>query len=260
MEECTLNKEDVVMIKIGSNVLASQTEGVKVYVMQSLATQTVWLPQQGKSPIVISSGAVSCGGSSSSDLLEEQKVAAMVGQIILMNKWQEVFSQHGVRSGQILCSHDDLRQDELIRTLRSAIAKGIIPIINENDPVATEELVAMREHGDNDRLAAIAAINISASRLIILTDVDGLYAGGSPKCNNQARLIRVVPEVTDKMIASVKGSESDKKSGMACKLAAIKEVTEHGIECQLANGNRPNVIPDLFGENPPGTFFNAQPS
>lgn len=248
------------MIKIGSNVLVSQTEGVKLGVIRSFASQFVWLLKEGKSLILVSSGAVSCGGSSSADSLDEQKVAAMVGQPTLMNKWQEVLSQHGLIRGQILCSHDDLRQDELIKTLRSAIAKGIIPIINENDPVATEELVAMREHGDNDRLAAIAAISISASRLIILTDVDGLYAGGSPKCNNQARLIRVVPEVTDKMIASVKGSESDQKSGMACKLAAIKEVTEHGIECQLANGNRPNVIPDLFGDNPPGTFFNAQPS
>lgn len=246
-----MNKRTIVVIKIGSMIIKSD-------IMQSLASQIAWLYRQGMAPVIVSSGAVFCGGGSSDNTLGQQKVAAMVGQPILTNKWQEAFSQHNLVTGQMLGSRYDFKHNEAIETLHLAIAEGIIPIINENDPVATEELVAMREHGDNDILAAIVAVSISASQFIILTDVDGLYSGGSPKRNDQAKPISVVSEVTDEILSLVEHSKSDQNSGMTCKLAAIKKATIHGIVCQLANGNRPNVIPDLFGKNPPGTLFEAQ--
>lgn len=259
MEDCTLNKREIVIIKIGSNVLASQTEGVKLNIMQSLATEIAWLhKKKGISSGVVSSGAVSCGGSSSIEPLARQKVAAAIGQLILMQKWQESFNYHNLRTSQVIGSRDEFKHDETIETLELLIAEGNIPIINENDSVATQELVALREHGDNDILAAIVAINLSASRLIILTDVEGLCIGGSPRLNSQAKIISRVTKVTDEILALAKDSEADQASGMFCKLTAIKEATEHGIDCQLANGNRSNIISELFGENPPGTFFEAQ--
>ena len=248
-----------VVVKFGSGILtcpgtAALDEAQFAHLCQAVAI----LRQQGHEVIVVSSGAVAAGlaplgFTKRPELTTVLQACAAVGQTRLMNKYATLLGACGLHVGQLLVTHQDFedgqRRENFRNTMVSLLERGnIIPIINENDSVATEEL----KFGDNDALSARLAGIVRADLLILLTSVDGLMPPGE----NQP----ILTEVTD--ISDVLGFARDEKGeystgGMASKLRAVQHAVEAGIETVIANGRRPEQIPALVAGSGIGTRFSA---
>jgi len=181
-----------------------------------------------------------------------------VGQCELMFMYDKLFSEYGHTTGQLLFTKSDVdspeRRENLVNTFDKLLQYGAIPIINENDAIAVDEIV----YGDNDCLSAIVAKLINADALVILTDIDGLY-DGNPEEDENARLIPVVDEITDELFSFAGGHGSKfSTGGMVTKLHAAKIATEAGIDTVVMNGSSPEDIYKLLDGKQVGTFFKAK--
>ncbi|HLN09170.1 MAG TPA: glutamate 5-kinase [Xanthobacteraceae bacterium] len=231
-----------IVVKVGSSLLVDVDGGrVKQDWLASLAADIAALHAQGRDFLVVSSGAIALGRSvlklpPGALKLEDSQAAAAVGQITLARTWAEVLAAQGIGAGQILVTLGDTEERRRYLNARSTIAKLLewraIPVINENDTVATSEI----RYGDNDRLAARVATMASADLLVLLSDIDGLY-DAPPAANPQARLIprvtRITPEI--EAMAGAAGSELS-RGGMRTKIEAGKIATTAGTHMVIAPG------------------------
>ncbi len=237
-----LNDFRRIVIKVGSSLLIDSTAGeVKSAWLAALADDIAKLHRAGKDVLVVSSGSIALGRSrlklpSGSLKLEESQAAAAVGQIALARIWAKVLDHHGIGAGQILVTLQDTEERRRYLNARSTISKLLewraVPVINENDTVATSEI----RYGDNDRLAARVATMTSADLLILLSDIDGLYTA-PPGANPNAKLIPVVDSVTADIEAMAGAAESElSRGGMRTKIEAAKIATSAGTHMLIASG------------------------
>ena len=252
------------VVKIGSNILADdregQTEGLNMERIGAIAEDVVALKAMEYEIVVVSSGAVAAG-MKKLGLREKpreiklKQAAAAIGQSSLMWSYEKAFGGRQTKVAQILLTRDDLanrkRYINSKNTLLTLLSYGIVPVVNENDTVVTDEI----KFGDNDNLAALVAIMIEAERLIILSDVDGLYHE-DPRRNPGAELIASVDRITD----SIEKKAGDAGSavgtgGMYSKLRAAGKATSHGIAVNIVNGRKKGLLVSLMEGRPQGTFF-----
>src|SRR5262245_16755318 len=238
----TLHDFRRIVIKVGSSLLIDAAAGrVKQAWLASLIEDIAALHREKRDLLVVSSGAIALGRSvlrlAPGPLkLEESQAAAAVGQIELARTWSEALGRHGIGAGQILVTLGDTEERRRYLNARSTIAKLLewraVPVINENDTVATTEI----RYGDNDRLAARVATMASADLLVLLSDVDGLY-DSPPHLNPSAKLIPVVQRITPE-IESMAGSAGSELSrgGMQTKIEAGKIATTGGTHMVIASG------------------------
>jgi glutamate 5-kinase len=237
-----LNDFRRIVIKVGSSLLIDAAAGeVKSAWLAALAADIATLHRAGKDVLVVSSGSIALGRSrlklpSGTLKLEESQAAAAVGQIALARIWSEVLDRHGIGAGQILVTLQDTEERRRYLNARSTISKLLewraVPVINENDTVATSEI----RYGDNDRLAARVATMTSADLLILLSDIDGLYTA-PPGANPNAKLIPVVESVTADIEAMAGAAESElSRGGMRTKIEAAKIATSAGTHMLIASG------------------------
>ncbi len=248
------------VVKVGTSTLAYSTGHLNIRHMEKLCRVLSDLKNAGNEIILVSSGAVGMGmgrlslSERPTEIVTKQAVAA-VGQCELMYTYDKLFSEYNHTIAQILLSADDVNDPShranFIATLNKLLEMGVLPVINENDSVATEEFVI----GDNDTLSAIVAANSDADLLVLLTDTDGLYTD-DPRTNPAAKLISVVEEVTEEIEALAGGCGSKMGTGgMATKVKAAKIACTSGCDMVIANGKDPSVLYSIFDGESVGTRF-----
>jgi glutamate 5-kinase len=232
-----------IVVKVGSSLLVDSAAGkLKESWLASLAQDIAKLHKDKRDIIVVSSGAIALGRAvlklpKGPLKLEDSQAAAAVGQIALARTWAEALGKHKITAGQVLVTLTDTEERRRYLNARSTIAKLLewrsVPVINENDTVATNEI----RYGDNDRLAARVAAMASADLLVLLSDIDGLY-DAPPASNAKARHIPLVPRVTAEIeaMAGASGSELS-RGGMVTKIEAGKIVTTAGAHMVIASGH-----------------------
>ena len=236
-----------ITVKIGSALLVDREAGLKHGWLQSLADDIATLVAGGAEVLVVSSGAVALGRSilslgNRALRLEESQAAAAVGQIALASAWSEALGRHGLRSGQILLTLGDTEERRRYLNARATISKLLefkaVPVINENDTVATNEI----RYGDNDRLAARVATMMGADLLVLLSDIDGLYTA-PPSRDPMAAFIPVVERITPDIEAMAGAAASElSRGGMRTKLDAGKIATLAGTAMIITSGTRANPL------------------
>jgi glutamate 5-kinase len=237
-----------VVVKIGSALLVERSTGrVNRTWLESLAEDVARLRRRGQEVVLVSSGAIALGrrqlGLEAAKLrLEESQAAAAVGQIRLAHAWKDVLEHHGITVAQVLLTLGDTEQRRRYLNARSTLTTllrlGAIPVINENDTVATAEI----RYGDNDRLAARVAQMVSADCLVLLSDVDGLYEA-DPTRVPDAKFVAQVPRITPEIEAMAGGSASDMGSGgMATKVLAAKIAVAAGCHMCVAAGREAHPV------------------
>lgn len=248
------------VVKIGSNILADVKEGLDTKRIYSMARDIAELSNMGFEVVIVSSGAIAAGMKKLS-LREKprdirlKQAAAAVGQSSLMWAYEKSFSEFNKRVAQVLLTRDDFsdrkRYINSKNTLTTLLSYGIIPIINENDTVATDEI----RFGDNDYLASLVAGLIGAERLIILSDVDGLYTE-DPRHSSKAEIIEYVEEITPELEAKAGGAGSTVGTGgMYSKLLAAKRAVSHGITVNIISGRKDGLLVSLLKGKHCGTVF-----
>jgi glutamate 5-kinase len=231
-----------IVVKVGSSLLVDSTAGcVHEGWLTSLAEDIARLHEDGRELLVVSSGAIALGRAvlklpRGALKLEDSQAAAAVGQIALARIWSEILSRHGITAGQVLVTLGDTEERRRYLNARSTIAKLLewraVPVINENDTVATNEI----RYGDNDRLAARVATMASADLLVLLSDIDGLY-DRPPGPDSGAKLVPLVERITPEIeaMAGAAGSELS-RGGMQTKVEAAKIATTAGTHMVIASG------------------------
>lgn len=247
-----IDKAKIIVLKIGSSLLIDGKNGeVKTQWLKSLAEDVSKLVKNGKKVVIVTSGAIALGrkslGLSKKNLkLQEKQAAAACGQLSLISVYQEALAKHKLKAAQILITLEDSesrrRYLNARNTLETLISHGIIPVINENDTVATAEI----RFGDNDRLAARVAQMVGADMLILLSDIDGLYTA-DPGKNKNAVHINEVNEIDEKIEKMAGGSGTDVGSGgMVTKIAAAKIAASSGCSTVITFGKEENPINNLI--------------
>lgn len=249
-----------IVVKIGTSTLAHPTGHLNIRRVEELCKVISDIKNAGHEVILVSSGAIGMGVgklgllSRPKDIPTKQATAA-VGQCELMYTYDKLFSEYNHTVAQLLITGDDVADDtrhtNFSNTLSRLLELGALPIINENDTVATEELGI----GDNDTLSAIVATSIRAEKLILLSDIDGLYTA-DPHTDPNARLITHAGKVDDAIFALAGASQSSQGTGgMVTKLQAAKICLECGCDMVIANGNNPANLYDILDGKSVGTTF-----
>ena len=251
------------VVKVGTSTLAHATGRLNIRHVEELVKVLSDLKNAGHEVILVSSGAIGMGVGKlnlpgrPSDMPTKQAAAA-VGQCELMYTYDRLFTQYNHTVAQILLTGEDVDHDDrrsnFENTMSRLLELGALPIINENDTVATAEIKV----GDNDTLGAIVACCVEADLLVLLSDIEGLYTA-DPRTDPDAKLIPVVEEVTPQVeaLAGGKGSELA-TGGMATKLRAAKMVTQVGCDMVITNGQHPQVLYDIAQGAAVGTRFVAK--
>ncbi len=259
-----LKEKKRIVIKLGTSTLAHKTGKLNIRRMNNLVRVLADLQNAGHELILVSSGAVGLGVGKL-NLRERPKTtpgkqaAAAVGQCELMHIYDEMFSKYSVTVAQILLTKTIISSPERVDNVRNAIdelaAMGVIPIVNENDTVAIDELEL--EIGENDSLSAVVASIAGADVLIILSDIDGLYSE-DPRQNENAEMISVVEHIDD-YIETIAGGAGSKlgSGGMATKINAARIATVAGVDMIIMNGKNPDDLYRLFDGERLGTWFPA---
>lgn len=256
-----------ITVKVGTSLLTDSKNRLNLAFLRAFTAETARLWKQGHEIIIVSSGAVAAGrGRISSrgakDLPIRQALAA-VGQGILIRAYQKFFDKYRITAAQTLLTNYDFKDRKNFHNAKNVFSallrRRVIPIVNENDVTAVEELT----FGDNDMLSAHTAAMVHADFLCILTDVNGLFTE-DPKRNPKAKIVPVVSKVTRKIHAFASGARSENSmGGMITKLRAAEFVTKHGIPMFIANGRRLKALEDIAsffrkgGEAGRWTYFEA---
>ena len=245
-----------IVVKVGTHAIAAKSGRPDHAALRRLVTQLCALRKTGHEVVFVSSGAVAAGVEAlglkarPTDVNDVQMCAA-VGQARFIYEYEKLFAEHGVKIGQLLLTHYDFeerrRAQNVKKSLDHLVRSGIVPIINENDVVADEELKG-QTFGDNDWLSFLIAKLVKAETLVLLTTVDGLLDAGGKR----------IPEVADfrNVMKLVRAGEQGKlsKGGMDSKLKAVKAAVTSGIDTYIANGRKTVLLPLLEGKSV-GTFF-----
>ncbi|MGE3074968.1 MAG: glutamate 5-kinase [Dehalococcoidia bacterium] len=253
-----------IVAKFGTSLLTAGSDRLDLQAMAQLVGQVVRLRAQGCEVVVISSGAQAAGrhrlrGRLPAGRTPSRQAFASVGQSHLMQSWDELFDWHEIVVAQVLLTRRDLT-DRLgylnaRNTLRDLIEAGTLPIVNENDAVALDQVLATRI-GENDSLSAYVANLIDADLLVMLTDVEGLY-DGDPRLKPDAKLLERVERIDAAVEALGGGANGPGTGGMATKLRAAMIATQAGVDVVVASGRQPDALMAVANGDPRGTFFPA---
>ena len=249
-----------IVIKVGTSTLAHSTGMLNIRRVEQLCKVLSDLKNAGNEIVLVSSGAIGMGVGKlglrerPKDMPSKQAAAA-VGQCELMYIYDKLFSEYHHTVAQLLLTGSDIeneqRRKNFHNTLFRLLELGALPILNENDTIATEEIVI----GDNDTLAAIVAESVRADLLVLLSDIDGLYTA-DPHANTDAKLISRVEAITPEILALAGESGSCLGTGgMATKLRAAQRVNAAGIDMAIANGSDPDILYQIVEGAPAGTRF-----
>ena len=251
-----------VVVKAGTSVLTGNSDRLDVSVMESLTRQVAQLRQWGVEVALVTSGAIAAGRQVIGKSQERRdipfrQVLAAVGQGSLLKTYEELFAHYGVTVAQALLTWNDLSDRQRYLNIRGTLATlmglGVVPILNENDVVAVDEIG--ENFGDNDHLSALVANLVDAELLITLTDTEGLYTA-DPRHDPDASLMRMVERV-DESVLAMAGTEhgANSRGGMRAKLDAAHQVTLSGIAMVICRGAEPDVILRVTCGEPIGTYF-----
>lgn len=260
-----VNRKEInrIVVKVGTSTLTYDTGKINIRRLSKLAQVLSDLKNAGREVALVTSGAIGVGVGKLG--LKERphdipgrQAAATVGQCELMFLYDKFFGEYGNITGQLLVTRSDFENDERHTNLHNSFIKlfeyGAIPIVNENDSIAVEEIV----FGDNDSLSAHIAKIVDADLLIILTDIDGLFSS-NPREDENAVLIHSVDEINDEILALAGGSGTSRGTGgMVTKLHAAQIATEAGIDTVVMNGSDPEDIYKLLDGRQIGTLFKAK--
>lgn len=252
--------QEIIVFKVGTSTLTHRSGLINIRRMEQLVKVLADLKNAGRQIILVSSGAVSVGvgklglKSRPEDIPGKQAVAA-IGQCELMYLYDKMFAEYNHTVAQVLLTkdvtEDDYRSTNVKNTFSRLLEMNVIPVVNENDTVCTEEI----EFGDNDALSAIVAQMVGADRLIIISDIDGLYTD-NPKINPQARRLDVVPVINETILSYGKGAGSSRGTGgMETKVLAAQAACKAGIETVVLSGEDPRNLYRLFDGESIGTLF-----
>lgn len=252
-----------VVVKVGSSTLTHSTGLINLRRVESLVKVLADLKNSGKEIILVSSGAVSVGVGKLG--LKERprnipgkQAAAAVGQCELMYIYDKLFGEYHCKVAQVLLTRDsvehEVRKQNVENTFKTLLEWGVIPIVNENDTVAVDEIVI----GDNDSLSAMVSVIVNADLLILMSDVDGLYTG-NPGTDSDAKLIPVVEKIDDyiRSIAGGAGTEHG-TGGMSTKISAAETAGEAGIDMLITSGVDPEILYEIFEKGNVGTLFKGK--
>lgn len=249
-----------VVIKVGSSTLAGEHGGVDRDYVRDLVAQIASVREAGRDVILVSSGAVAAGMERlgmdrSTDDMPSLQAAASVGQVALVETYAVLFNEKNLTVGQVLITqHDTGHRESYLHardTLERLLALGVVPIVNENDTVAVDEI----RFGDNDSIAALVATMVRAQLVVLLSDIEGLY-DSDPRCAEGAQLVEQVDEMTADVMQAAGGAGSTVGSGgMATKVQAARMLMKAGIPMIVCDGRRTDVIVDAVEGRPVGTVF-----
>jgi glutamate 5-kinase len=256
----SLSRVRRVVVKVGSGLVTTPGEGPSSEPIGRLAADLSALVQDHREVALVSSGAIATGMArlglkARPRSIPEKQAAAAVGQSALMWEYEQAFKKHGIAVGQVLLTGQDIsdrsRYLNARNTLLALLDFGVLPIVNENDTVAVDEIKV----GDNDNLAALVAHLIDADLLVLLTDVDGLYTG-DPRRDPTARRLETVETITDEIQRMVyDASARVSVGGMSTKLQAAQKAGASGIPMVIASGRDAGTLPRLLKGEPVGTYF-----
>ena len=251
-----------IIIKVGSSSLCNHKGKIEKLKILALAGQIAKLRHKGKNVILVSSGAIASGMGylgleHKPTTIPEKQALAAVGQARLMQIYEEIFELYDLKCSQVLLNHEDFdsrhRLMNLSNTMQALMNYGVIPIVNENDALAVDEIKV----GDNDTLSALLVPVVEADLLVLVSDIDGLYTS-NPNEDPNAKLLKFVEKVDDSIIAMAGGSSSNLGTGgMATKIKAAKMVNDYGCNMVIVNGKKENSIIHIFDEVEEGTWFNS---
>ena len=248
-----------VVVKAGTNSLTDEESNLDDAKLDKLVDDIEALLSRGKDVILVSSGAIGAGQGRidhPTETVEESQALSTVGQSHLMRRYTESFERYGRKVAQILLTDHDLEDPERFTNFRNTVETlfdwGVVPIINENDAVATEEI----RIGDNDMLSSSVAIGVDVDLLVTLTDVDGVYTG-NPKADEGAERIEAVGRNYAHVQELIAGGSSDGIGfgGIQTKVQGARDASEHGIPAIIAGSAEPDVLERIATEKPVGTIF-----
>ncbi len=250
-----------VVVKIGTAVLSRAEGGLNMGRIRSLAEEMAEIQKDGYSVLLVSSGAIGAGMDSFGfqqrpTVLRDKQAVAAVGQVILMEAYKNAFARHNVTVAQMLLTQADLedrtRYLNARHTLSALLNRKVIPVINENDTVSTEEI----QFGDNDSLAAMVAVKMEAKTLCLLTDVEGLLTGTGDNARILPEVFQLTPDI--EALVSAKTGSHKSAGGMASKIQAAHKAMSSGVETWIASGRRMNVVHEILKGQGIGTCFQPQ--
>lgn len=253
-----------IVVKVGSNVLTTDTGKLDITRMSSLVDQIAWLRRHDYQVILVTSGAVACGRRELKvehelDNVEQRQLYSAIGQVKLINLYYDLFREYSIHVGQVLTMKENFQTEEQYQNQRACmevmLENGVIPIVNENDTVCVTELMFT----DNDELSGLIAQMMGAETLILLSNIDGVYTGHPD--DPQSRVIRQV-NPDDDLSAYIRQERSHAgRGGMESKYQTARKTAQAGITVIIANGERDNILPSLL-TNPDETVhtqFNTSP-
>jgi glutamate 5-kinase len=252
------------VVKVGSSTVADEQLGLRRRLLAGVTADIAELVHGGRRVVLVSSGAIACGQhvlgvTERPRLVPALQAASAVGQGRLFAHYERLFADHELIAAQVLLTSDDFsRRSSYVNarnTLRRLLSWSVVPVVNENDTTATDEI----RFGDNDVLAAQVAILLGAGTLVLLTDQDGLYTG-DPRRDPGARLVTRVDHPRELATLDVGGASRRGAGGMRGKVAAALMAGAAGVNTVIANGSRPGVLRDVAAGEPVGTVVAARPA
>ncbi len=250
-------RADRVVVKAGTNSLTDANSNVDDDKLDKLVDDIVDLRNQGKEVILVSSGAIGAGKGrvdEPAETIEDLQAASTVGQSYLMRRYTESFERYDQKIAQILLSQEDLVDSDRFSNFRNSIETllgwGVVPILNENDAVAIEEI----KIGDNDMLSSSVAVGVEADLLVTLTDVGGVYTG-NPKEDPDAEKIEAVGRNYGTVQELVEESSEAEFGGIRTKVQGAREANEHGIPAIIAESTEESILEKIANADPVGTIF-----
>ena len=254
-----------IVVKVGTSTLTNELGKSDLRCFDRLACVLSDIQNMGYEVVLVSSGAIAVGRNklnmtSKPDSMRMKQAAAAVGQCELMHIYDDMFSKYSITVAQILLTktivQNPERRQHVQNTIERLLQLGVIPILNENDTVAIDELEL--EIGENDSLSAVIATVADADLLVILSDIDGLFSA-DPRVHQDAEVVPLVSAIDDSILQMAGGAGSTLGTGgMATKLNAAQIATENGIDMVIMNGKNPDLLYDLFDNKQVGTLFLAK--
>ena len=252
------------VVKIGTSSLIHPNGKVNLQTIDRLAYALTALNNQGYELVLVTSGAIGVGMAELGmakrpAVIAEQQALAAIGQSELMTLYTQRFSDYGAKIGQLLLTHDvfdyPMNRQHVLDTIDALLAQQVIPVINENDSVAVDELDHRTTFGDNDQLSALVAKQIGADLLVVLSDIDGLY-DRDPNRHPDAALMPTITQLSAKVLAAAGGSSTRfGTGGMVTKLKAAKTMMRAGKQMVLASGRDPRIVLQILAGDSVGTWF-----